>query len=480
MPLSINTNIFALNAQRNLNKAQAPLTTAMQRLSSTLRINSAKDDAAGLAIATRMTRQINGLSVAMRNANDGLSIAQSAEGAMDEMVFALQRMNELAEQAASYNTSLDRDSMNKEVNQLIEELGRIVNQTRYNGEKLLAGGFNADIQVGVEVNETININITNLAPTRIGMASSYSTVSGLNNTDFAARARLTYTSALAATDTINNIQVGTAVSANSNSINKINAINQKTGSHGVTALSFGNYQVGANNAADGAFAGGDIVINGVSIAGGTTVANLVDNINAKTGEHGVTAVGAALGTLVLYSGTATAKTSNAITLKVSGAGNTVSGFTTGTHSVAAGENGLIVLNQKYNNTTVNFSGAGVGDAIVGVNGTSTTLVNSSVNEQVITSASAANLAILTFKEAMETFNAEKSILGAKLNRLESTIRNLDNVRENISSAKSRIMDADFAVETSNMTKALIMQQAGISVLAQANTLPQNVLALLQR
>ena len=128
MALTINTNLFALNAQRNLRKTETPLTTAMQRLSSGLRINSAKDDAAGLAIATRMTRQVNGLSVAMRNANDGLSIAQTAEGAIEELTSALQRMNELAEQAASYNTNLDRQSLNSEVSQLIDELSRIVNE----------------------------------------------------------------------------------------------------------------------------------------------------------------------------------------------------------------------------------------------------------------------------------------------------------------------------------------------------------------
>ncbi len=129
MALSINTNLFALNAQRNLRKTEAPLTTAMQRLSSGLRINSAKDDAAGLAIATRMTRQVNGLTVAMRNANDGVSFAQTAEGAIDEMVTATQRIYELSVQSASYNTSADRQSMNQEVTELIGELNRIVQQT---------------------------------------------------------------------------------------------------------------------------------------------------------------------------------------------------------------------------------------------------------------------------------------------------------------------------------------------------------------
>lgn len=476
MPLSINTNLFALNAQRNLNRTQAPLTTAMQRLSSTLRINSAKDDAAGLAIATRMTRQVNGLSVAIRNANDGISISQTAEGAMDEMLYALQRMYELANQAASYNSSIDRASMNQEVSQLIDELGRIVNQTRYNEAKLLAGGFSADIQVGTEVNETINVSISNMSPTHIGVASSYAEINSLSDADFADRARLSFTTGLTGA-TINGVPV-TDVSANSYSINKISVINGQTASHGVTAFSYGNAAVSANNAADGsATSPGDIVINGISIdAAGNTVAALVAAINAKTGEHGVIADGDNNRRLVLFN-----RTGAGITVTVNTAtAATASGFALGTTSVGAGENGLIVLNQRLNVTLVSYDSAGTGQALTGVNANSTTLANAPVNAQVITTAAAANLAILAFKAGMDSINADRAILGAKLNRFESTIRNLDNVRENISAARSRIMDADFAAETSNLTKAMIMQQAGISVLAQANTLPQNVLALLQR
>ena len=154
MPQTINTNVMSLNAQRNLNNSQSSLATSIQRLSSGLRINSAKDDAAGLGIATRMTTQIGGLTMAIRNANDGISVAQTAEGAMEEMNRALNRMHDLAVQASSYNTPADRQSINNEVSQLIDEMGRIVNQTRYNGEKLLTGGFNAEIQVGASVGET--------------------------------------------------------------------------------------------------------------------------------------------------------------------------------------------------------------------------------------------------------------------------------------------------------------------------------------
>jgi len=490
MPLSINTNLFALNAQRNLSRTQAPLTTAMQRLSSTLRINSAKDDAAGLAIATRMTRQVNGLSAAMRNANDGISITQTAEGAMDEMIYALQRMNELAEQAASYNTSLDRSSMNQEVSQLIDELSRIVNQTRYNGEKLLSGGFSADIQVGVEVNETINISLSNLSPTTMGIATNYTTVNGLSDANLALRIGAAYYAATVAAPTLEGVTIG-ALTASTLSSAKITNINSYTSSTGVTAFGYGNGLAGsaytAATANLNAIDAGALVINGISIdsvAAGTTNTTLADNlvaaINTKTNQHGVTAVKVAVTggeavTLINRTGSAITATANT-TIDA----DIATFFASGTTSVSAGGNGAIVLNDSLGDLTVSYDGAATGLSITGVSAATTGLANSAVNAQVITSASSANLAILTFKEAMETFNAERSILGAKLNRFESTIRNLDNVRENISSARSRIMDADFAIETSNLTKAMIMQQAGISVLAQANTLPQNVLALLQR
>lgn len=486
MPLTINTNILSINAQRNLQKTEPLLQTAMQRLSSGLRINSSKDDAAGLAIATRMSTQIRGLSVAIRNANDGLSILQTAEGAMDEMVNDLQRMYELAEQAASYNTTQDRSSLNQEVSQLIDELSRIVNQTRFNGEKLLSGGFNADIQVGVEVNETINVSISNVSPTTLGVASEYSAIAALDDATIADRARNAFTTALGAADTINGVQVGTAIAANSNSINKINAINSKTASHGVTAFGFGNTAVGVNDVTDAnltatAVATGELVINGISIDGATGLTALAANINAKTAEHGVTAVVDAGGAadqnrLVLFN-----KTGAAISVTVNSANAaTVTGFAQGTTSVDAGANGLIVLNQKLNSTTVTYDDATTGQAITGVNSASTTLSNAPVNAQVVTTASAANLAMLSFKNAMDSINSQRSVLGAKLNRFESVIRNLDNVRENISSARSRIMDTDFATETANLTKAQIMQQAGIAILAQANTIPQQVLALLGR
>lgn len=491
MPQSVNTNVASLNAQRNLNKSQMDMNTAIQRLSSGLRINSAKDDAAGLAISTRMGTQISGLAVAVRNANDGISIAQTAEGAMDEMTKALQRANDLALQSTSYNTNGDRVSMNQEVAQIIDELSRVVNQTRYNGQQLLTGGFSADIQVGTAVNETINISVKNLSPTALGVASEYANLNSTSNAVLADRMRNTSDTALNGTTAALNGTVLAAVSAGANSLNKITAINAVSGTTGVTAFSYGNAAVASNNVVDADATGavgqtlgnGAININGVAIDGNgalTTLDDLVVNINAKSGETGVTAVNETGGAanqsrLVLVN-----RTGAAITIGVnSAAAATVTGFAQGTTAVDAGANGAIVLNQKLNSTSVTYDATGTGSAITGIAAVSTTLANAPVNAQSVSTQSGANLALLAFQSAMDQINSDRAVIGAKLNRFDSTIRNLQNVSENISAARGRIIDADFAAETAAMTRAQILQQAGISMVSQANSLPQSALTLLK-
>jgi flagellin len=488
----INTNTLSLNAQRNLNRTSADLGVTIQRLSSGLRINSAKDDAAGLAISTRMSVQVSGLSVAIRNANDGISIAQTAEGAMDEMNRALTRANDLALQAASYNTDVDRNSLNQEVTQIIDELSRIVNQTRFNGQKLLTGGFSADVQLGTNINETVNVSVGNLSPTVLGVSSSYASVSALNDSGLAARIRISQDNVFTAgTSTINGIPLaGTA--ANGTSSDKIAAVNATTASSGVTAFSYGNAAVATNNVTDANATGaagqtignGAIVINGVSINGNganTTLDDLVANINASSAQTGVTAVndnggGANDNRLVLLN-----RSGSAITITVNDAATaTATGFAQGTTSVDAGANGAIIVNQKINNTSVNFDAAGTTDeALTGVSGATFTLANAPVNAMRITGTAAANLSLLSFQAAIDQVSSERAVLGAKMNRFESTIRNLENVRENISAARSRIQDADFAVETANLTRTQILQQAGTAMVGQANQLPQGVLSLLQ-
>ena len=468
----INTNIMSMNAQRNLNNNTSALSTSLQRLSTGLRINSAKDDAAGLAIATRMTTQIGGLSQAMRNANDGISIAQTAEGAMVEMTRSLNRMHDLSVQAASYNSSTDRASINNEVQQLNAELSRIVSQTRYNGSQLLTGGFSASIQVGAEVNETISINVSNLSTTGMGVATNYSGVTALSDAALAAQMQVQFEGALA-TSTVNGVAVAD-VATQQNSINSINSVNAATSSHGVTAFGYGNSAVGTADAADAATAAGDVVINGVQIAGATTTAGLVTAINNQSGEHGLTAQ-IANNRLVVHN-----REGEAIDITVNTANAaTMTGMTAGSHSVDAGANGLIIMSQDLGSNTVNYNAAGTGSALTGVAAASTTLVDASVAGMTVNTASSANLAMLAFKQGIEQINSDRSVLGAKMNRFDSLVRNLDNVRENLSAARSRIQDADFAAETASLTRAQILQQAGTAMVSQANSLPQSVLSLLQ-
>lgn len=512
MALVINTNILSLTAQRNLTRSQGPLQQAMQRLSSGFRVNSAKDDAAGLAIATRQTRQIRGLGVAIRNANDGISFAQTAEGSMDEMLNSMQRINELAIQAASNNTSTDRNSMNTEVQQLIDELNRIVAQTRFNGDQFLNQSKSVAVQVGVEVNETITISTSNVSPNSFGVESTrgnFDDTTANINAIASSNALVTLrSSGLSDSATIGGVDLGDAVTATespNNTLNIINRINEKTATHNVTAFSFGNAYVGTAAIAEvgsasfgtaGAVNSGYLNVNGIAIGSTATVTDhpalasaMVTAINAKTASTGVTAV--ILGSVE----TNAASTYSIALVNTNGASITVSVatanaglgsgqaafFGTGSGSVSAGQNGQIVFTTPLGTTSVTTNAASENMAFgFSTGAASIALANSqSVNDVSVTTVGNANLAVLSIKQGLDTINSERATLGAATNRLESTISNLGNVRENVQAARSRIIDADFAAETANLTRALILQQAGITILAQANSVPQQVLALLQ-
>lgn len=508
MALTVNTNMFSVIAQGNLAKTENPLMSSMQRLSSGLRINSSRDDAAGLAIATRMTRSINGLTVAARNANDGVSFAQTAEGSMGEMLNNLQRIYELANQAASYNTSVDRSSMNQEVTQLISELNRVVSQTRFNGETFLNQAFSGAFQVGIEVNETISISTTNVSPDTLGVQSSRT-----DFTDIAAN-RTAIASAVAGSTlrangisgsaTLAGVDLGNAITqsdAKNNSLAIINRVNQYTGSTNVTAFSFGNAFVGTaatGNASAGDVNSGYITINGISIgstslgalsSGSVVAAALASAINAKTSSTGVYAivlgsfdVGSANTASIALVNTTGAAITVAIATVNAGAGSAAVAYFGATGgSVSAGQNGQIIVSTPLGTTSASTNaasdtlGLGFGSAAASISISG----SASVNSVTVNTVGSANLAILAAKQGLDSLNAERAKLGAVMNRLQSTIANIRNTNENTTAARSRIMDTDFAMETANLTKALITQQAGISILAQANTLPQQVLALLQ-
>ncbi len=489
MAMVINTNIGALNAQRNLEKTQNLLDRSLQRLSSGLRINSAKDDAAGLAISDRMTSQIRGLNQAVRNANDGISLAQTAEGAMQEVTNNLQRIRELAVQASSdSNSAEDRQSLNAEVTQLVAEINRVATTTTFNGTVLLDGTFGSkSIQVGANQNETISISISSAKADSLGVGSSSSYSTSIAGT--------ATTGALSVGDlTINGYQVGATTSdgvsyasGTASAIAIANAINAVTGDTGVTAtVSAATVAGTAVTSGDAAINAGDVLINGVDIgaiaaagSGGAVDrgADVAAAINAVTGQTGVTATfNTSTGAVALTSADGrniTVTTASGVTAARTGLGTgDADGDVTTTHS-------------SVNLSSSSSSGITIGgdhEAYAGLTGgytAATATAGAGVSSLDITTAAGAASAITIVDAALATIDSARGDLGAIQNRFESTIANLQSVAENVSAARSRIMDADFAAETAELTKAQILQQAGVAMLAQANMLPQTVLTLLQ-
>ena len=387
MAAIINTNVISLNAQRNLNSSQNALATSLQRLSSGMRINSAKDDAAGLAISDRMTSQIRGLNQASRNANDGISMSQTAEGALGEVGNNLQRIRELAVQSRNASNSVsDRTALNNEVQQLKDEIDRVASTTAFNGIKLLDGSFtNQAFQVGANVGETISISsLVNAQSAALGTTTTYATS-----------------------------VVGAAAS------------------------------VFASPADD--IAAGDLEINGVAVgaitAGGTAADQgiaVAAAINAISGSTNVTAVDDGAGAVTLTS-TASAGIDVVMTGTATlGRTGLTDATTAATTTVAAGFTSLSI------DTTAN-----------------------------------ADIAIASMDSALSALNAGRADLGAYQNRFSSAIANVQTAGENLTASRSRIVDTDFAAETATLSRNQVLQQAGTAMLAQANAMPQSVLALLR-
>jgi flagellin len=613
MPQVINTNVASLNAQRNLTTSQGQLATALQRLSSGLRINSAKDDAAGLAISERFTTQIRGLNQAVRNANDGISLAQTAEGALGETGNALQRIRELAIQSAnSTNSASDRTALNAEAAQLLAEIQRNGLTTQFNGQNILDGTFSsAQFQVGANANQTISFGITGATTNLLGAYQATSTAVTANAFDGAGF-------------TINGVEVGVSAATSGAGVTadsataKATAINSKSSLTGVTA-SAASTVTGSAPIARSSLANGALAINGVSIGAIARDANAVTQgrsaataINAVTNQTGVTAVAdASTGALTLTTsdgrnialtstaGTAAGATAifnatgldvsvganptgnDTFTLTIGGAfdttapaagsltegdsfvldgltyefttdatvtsgnvavtvadGNTATQvatalttaiqaqYTAGNTSVSAASAAAIVTvtNNKLgaNGTLAGYSEAGVvggggAGAIVqsaetagtnaadgtGITTRGTLTLSSASNFTLggadlaygglataapaltrldtvnISTVAGANAAIAVLDGALSQVTSIRADLGAVQNRFSSTVANLTTTAENLSAARSRILDADFAAETASLTRAQILQQAGTAILAQANAIPQNVLSLLR-
>ncbi|WP_151670520.1 flagellin [Nitrincola schmidtii] len=483
----INTNISSLNAQNNLARSQGELQTSLQRLSSGLRINSAKDDAAGLQISNRQTSQINGLNVAARNANDGISIAQVAEGALQESTNILQRMRELALQAANgSNSSSDRAALQKEVVALQAELTRIADTSAFGGQKLLNGTFGSqDLQVGSQANETINISLQNVSATSIG-GQSVKNTEGLNFAGFVTTdpgdleleggtiTILNGTTEQAGIITLEEEEVFDAKIV----ADKINAISSTTN---VIATARTEVELEITFDDDDGI-GGEIGTSrgATNLDGLSDLQSIVDKINRETGDTGLSAsINAETGNIRLVSAEGRNILFNLDTADEVNVSSVINGVVdTDTEVDVVGEEDAVAAGSINLTSTDKFSLSSEEGDLAEIFGQETSRLETISDVNISTSRGAQD-AIAVIDGAIATIDANRADLGALQNRLESTISNLRNISENVSAARSRIQDADFAQETSNLTRIQILQQAGTSILAQANTVPQSVLSLLQ-
>ena len=396
MAMTINTNVVSMNAQRNLGLSGGSLATSMQRLSSGLRVNSAKDDAAGLAIAERMSTQTRGLAVAARNANDGISLAQTAEGALGKVGDMLQRMRDLAVQSSNAtNSKSDREALQAELSQLRDEVDRVAKTTSFNGSKLLDGSFTGGVfQVGA--NSGDNITVGALANTK---------VAELGNSRYA-------TADIAAPGVNGTMMTGVDVTVSI------------TGTNGTAVTA--TIAKAANAPSDKEALG-----------------RVIEAINSKTADTGVTAFLNDAGTGVDLRGTiASGGTYNAIAITMTGG------------------------------TSANIAAVGNATEVTGTTA-------KGFNSVDIGTQKGAWEALQRIDSAIDSVSAARGKLGALQTRFEKAVENIDIQSENITAARGRIVDANFASETANLSRSQILQQAGTAMVAQANQLPQNVLSLLR-
>ncbi|MCZ2103882.1 MAG: flagellin [Comamonadaceae bacterium] len=412
MAATINTNVPSLNAQRNLSLSGQSLATSMQRLSSGLRVNSAKDDAAGLAISERMNTQVRGLTMASRNANDGISLAQTAEGALGKISDMLQRARELAVQASNAtNSKGDREALQAEVKQLVAEVDRVAKQTNFNGQKVLDGSFaGAVFQVGA--NSGDNITVGALADTRS---------SQISNIQYAA---------------------GNVGSISTASVNSLGTISSPDSSPTLTIT------VGTAPA-DQTINLGDIP---AAVSGVERLGQIVTAINDKSSDTGVTAFL-----------TKNADDSYQIDF--------MSGKLEGDPPAPAP-----VTFTGFSAATTGFDAATVNSAIADATGDDI----KGMDTLTVATQKDAWVALKKIDSAIDQVNGARATLGAVQSRFENTVNNIDIQVENLAAARGRIIDADFAKETANLSRTQILQQAGTAMVAQANALPQQVLQLLQR
>ncbi|WP_442684355.1 flagellin [Stenotrophomonas sp. JC08] len=504
----INTNTMSLNAQRNLGTSGSSLATSIQRLSSGLRINSAKDDAAGLAISERFSTQIRGMDQAARNANDGISLAQTAEGALGEIGNNLQRIRELAVQSRNAtNSPSDREALNAEVQLLKAEIQRVAEQTNFNGTKLLDGSFQAQsFQIGANQGQTIDIaqianaNIKDLGNwTQVANAAGATAAKATGDVTKGATAGVVDLTALATTVespatthgvaefkiTINGAektitattgQTDAAAAQQAVAVKVATAIEQVTGLAAVDVTAAAG-KITVKNDADGAKA---IVINGGGVISNTTIAGESTKFDAGsftlTGEKGSVTIDFGKASSAAQRSSELVKAINnqsyntGVTASLDKSGNLALSSAKGDFEI--GGTAADVLKQ---------TGLTVGKTKDGTGGTAWVAGEAATGfaSLDISTVAGADNALNAMDAALSTINSARADLGAVQNRFTSVVANLNTSSENMSAARSRIRDTDYAKETAELTRTQILQQAGTAMLAQANQTSQNVLSLLR-
>jgi len=504
MSTVINTNVASLNAQRNLSSTANSLNTSLQRLSSGLRINSAKDDAAGLAISERFTAQIRGLDQARRNANDGVSLAQVGEGALNEMGNILQRVRELAVQSANAtNSASDRAVLNAEVTQLVAELDRFASTTEFNGTRLFDGSNSSLVyQVGANANQTITATTTDFRTSQygtyqIGNASQSTAVTGATTGTAITGAVVSSGGTVTINGAGGAATITTTASDSARDIAaKINAQSTtgvRASARTETTLDFalsGNFSVqlfSSNSAGAGTIQTVSFTVSDKDTADGLTQAvNAINEASSKTGitarlSNDQTAIllttddGSSINIGAATTGSATA----GIQLGTGTTSGTLVAATAGT--ITAGGQVTLDSSKSYSITTSSNAAFAAGVLGSGATAVSTTVGSTlkKVQELDISTVAGATNALRTVDSALDAINGQRANFGALQSRFEATIKNLQTSVENLSASRSRIMDADFAAETAALTRAQVLQQAGMAMLSQANALPQNVLTLLR-
>ena len=488
MALTVNTNIASLNTQRNLNSSSNSLNTSLQRLSTGNRINSAKDDAAGLQISNRLSNQINGLNVATRNANDGISLAQTAEGALQQSTNILSRIRDLSLQSANgSNSDADRAALQKEVAAQQAELTRIADTTTFGGRKLLDGSFGtSSFQVGSNAYETIDVSLKNASASAIGsyQVGSDSTGTATKTASVQGDASAVFTAGdltVVGNGQSKKVSVAADDSAKSLAAKFDGAIS------GLSADARTVFKVEVDQPASGDTADFTMSVGSgsekrdVSFVGVTSAADLADQINSNSSKLGLKANLDKDGVLTVESSTGENVSFGTITGSVTMKAQVqdANGEFAAAADIGTANETIVGYVQLNSPTTFSVATPATtpGDAaeLFG----SANAKKSSVADVDISTADGAQRAIAVIDNALAAIDAQRADLGAVQNRFDNTISNLTNISENADAARSRIKDTDFAAETATLSKNQVLQQAGTAILAQANQLPQSVLSLLR-